>query len=347
MGMNATLGLSTYRWNNNIKSMMLLVAFPFLLLGLMGAFFLIAGMIYATPGGIVDPAVVRTLGFYGLGAMTPLRLAQEGVTTYWPTVLGVAAIWVLIGYAFNGAMIRAATGARPVQRNEAPRLYNLFENLCISRGLKTPPLYIVDTNALNAFASGIGESSYSVTVTRGLLERLDDAELEAVLAHELTHIMNRDVRLLIISVVFTGMLSFIAQMIWRNLQFMSYGRGDDREDRKGALPLMLLASVLLAVGYLLALLLRFALSRKREYLADAGSVELTKNPEALISALQKISGHADVPHVPPEVQQLFIENPPSIFGLFDTHPPIAARIDVLRRLGGLPEQGRSVFPNTR
>jgi heat shock protein HtpX len=95
-----------------------------------------------------------------------------------------------------------------------------------------------------------------------------------------------------------------------------------------------------------ALLLRFALSRKREYLADAGSVELTKNPEALISALEKIAGNAGVPNVPPEVQQLFIENPPSLFSLFDTHPPIADRIHVLRALGGLPPQGESIIPRT-
>ncbi len=343
--MTSALGLSTYRWNNNIKSLVLLAAFPFLLLGLVGAFFVIAGLMYTQPNGFVDPAIVNTLGLAANIRLSPADLAIEGMTMYWPITLGIATIWLIIGYLFNGAMIRAATGAKPIARTEEPRLYNLLENLCISRGIKTPPLYIVETSGMNAFASGVDESSYGVTVTRGLLERLNDAELEAVLAHELSHIMNRDVRLLIISVVFTGMLSFLAQMMWRSLRYASYGSSNDREGRRNsALPLMILATIMLAVGYMLALLLRFALSRKREYLADAGSVELTKNPEALISALQKISGHADIPHVPPEVQQLFIENPPSIFGLFDTHPPIEKRINVLRQLGGLPPQGESIIP---
>jgi heat shock protein HtpX len=344
--MPSAFGLSTYRWNNNIKSMVLLAMFPFLLLGLVGAFFLIAGVMCAQQNGFVDPAFAQSLGIAtAVYSLTPAQLAAQGMLAYWPITLGVATLWLAVGYLFNGAMIRAATGARRVERSEEPRLYNLVENLCISRGLPPPPLYVVDTGAMNAFASGINESSYSITVTRGLLERLDDAELEAVLAHELTHIMNRDVRLLIISVVFTGMLSFMAQMMWRSLRFAGSGASRNRDgDRRGALPLMLLAAILLVIGYLFALLLRFALSRKREHLADAGSVELTKNPEALISALEKISGNAEVPNVPPEVQQLFIENPPSLFGLFDTHPPIAERIRVLRELGGLPPQGASIIP---
>jgi len=341
--MASPLGLTTYRWNNNIKSMLLLLTLPLLLLALVGAFFAIAGFLYQTPDGTVDPGIIVTLGL-PYEHLSPLALGEQGILAYWPITLGVAAVWMLIGYAFNGAMIRAATGAKRVERKDAPKLYNLLENLCIARGLKTPPLYIVETPGMNAFASGIDENSYAVTVTRGLLNRLNDAELEAVLAHELTHIMNRDVRLLIITVVFTGMLSFIAQMMWRSRRFASHGRNNDRNN-KSAAPLMLLAAILLAIGYALALMLRFALSRKREYLADAGSVELTKNPEALISALEKISGNADIPHVPPEVQQLFIENPPSLFGLFDTHPPIKERIRVLRQLGNLPERGPTIIPH--
>ncbi len=324
--------------------MLLLAAFPFLLLLLVGTFFLFAGFMYAQPAGFVDPHAVQMLGVLSQNRLTPTQFAAEGMMAYWPITLGVAVVWLIVGYFFNGTMIRAATGAKPVMRSQEPKLYNLLENLCISRGIKTPPLYVVETSGMNAFASGIDEASYGITVTRGLLERLNDAELEAVLAHELSHIMNRDVRLLIISVVFTGMLSFLAQMMWRSLRFS--GHASHRGNRRNAAPLMLLASLMLAVGYVLALLLRFALSRKREYLADAGSVSLTKNPEALISALNKIAGNAEIPDVPPEVQQLFIENPPSLFGLFDTHPPIKARIAVLQRLGGIPSSGASVIPKT-
>lgn len=342
--MASALGLTTYRWNNNIKSVLLLLAFPFLLTGLLGGFFLLAGYLYARPDGFVEPALLQTFGL-PVAYVAPWPLAAEGVRAYWPTMFGLAALWTFVGYFLNGAMIRAATGAKPVKRREAPRLYNLLENLCIARGLTLPKLYIIDINALNAFATGINTKSYSITVTRGLLDVLNDSELEAVLAHELTHIMNRDVRLLIITIVFTGMISFAAQMLWRSLRFASYSRDtSERRQGSGMVALMLLASVLLAIGYVLALALRFALSRRREYLADAGSVELTKRPEALISALEKIAANPDIPHVPPEVQQMFIENPPSVFGLFDTHPSIKDRIRILRELGGLPPHGESLLP---
>ncbi len=341
--MPAALGLSSWRWSNNIKSMLLLLAFPLLLLGLLGGVFFAAGWLNLDAHGAVDPRFLMAMGF-ATTARTPLDLATQAVWDYWPIVLGIAAVWTLLGYLFNDAMIRAATGAKPIERSEAPKLYNLFENLCISRGLTMPRLYLIDTGVMNAYASGIDEASYSVTVTRGLVERLDDAEIEAVLAHELTHIINRDVRLLVVAIVFTGMLSFVAQMMWRSMRFASHGRQSSRGGGKGALVLMLIAAVMMTVGYGLAVMLRLALSRRREYLADAGAVALTKNPEALIAALQKISGNADLPDVPAEVRQMFIENPPSFFALFDTHPPIQERIRVLRAIGGVPPEGDSVIP---
>ena len=137
--------------------------------------------------------------------------------------------------------------------------------------------------------------------------------MEAVLAHELTHIIDRDCRLLIVTIVFTGMISFLAQMLWRSLRVASYSRGSSRKSGGAILLLMLIAAIALMIGYVLALILRFAISRRREFLADAGSVELTKNPDALISALLKIADNPEVPHVPTEVRQMFIENPPSGF----------------------------------
>jgi len=155
-----------------------------------------------------------------------------------------------------------------------------------------------------------------------------------VLGHELTHILDRDVRLLLVTIVFVGMISFLAQMLWRSLRVASF-----RRQRGNAGLVILAAAVIAGIGYMLALVLRFAISRRREYLADAGSVELTKNPEALISALRKISENANVPHVPAEVRQMFIENPLSssnFSNLFATHPPIEDRIRVLEQLEGAP-----------
>lgn len=333
--MPKAIGLSTWQWDNNIKSILLLLAFPVLLLGILWGIFFVMGALNATPSGTVDPRFLAAFNFYGnsSGRQTPVDLAVWAVVEFWPTILGIAGVWMLIGYFFNSAMIRAATGARPLQRSENPVLYNLLENLCISRGIPMPRLFIIDVPEMNAFASGIDKRSFSITVTRGLLQNLNEAEVEAVLAHELSHIMNRDVRLLIIAIVFTGMISFLAQMLWRNMRFASMRQSSN--DRRGNAALfMLVAAIMMAIGYLFAVLLRFALSRRREYMADAGSVQLTKTPEALVSALQKISGRSRIPNVPPEVEQLFIDNPPSFMGLFDTHPPIEDRIRVLRALGG-------------
>ena len=124
-------------------------------------------------------------------------------------------IWIFIAYRFHQSMIDAVTGARPVTRKEEPRLYNLLENLCISRGITTPTLRIADDEALNAFATGLNEKQYSITVTRGLIEALNDQEIEAVLGHELTHIRNGDVRMMVIAMVIAGVISFFGELVFR------------------------------------------------------------------------------------------------------------------------------------
>jgi heat shock protein HtpX len=333
----ATLGLTSYRRSNNFKSILLLAAFPMLLLALLGGIFFVFGL-FSGAGPYGSP--FEAFGIPSmLGTGSAADLALSAMAAYWPIIFGIAAVWLVIGYYFNGVIIHMATGAKPVTREEAPQLYNLLENLCISRGLTMPALFVIDTDVMNAYASGIDRKSYAITVTRGLLDALNGPELEAVLAHELTHIIDRDCRLLIVTIVFTGMISFLAQMLWRSVQIASFSRGRSRNGGGAVIVLIIIAAVAMFVGYMLALILRFALSRRRELLADAGSVELTKNPDALISALVKISQNPSVAHVPTEVRQMFIENPPSGFdlgGLFATHPPIAQRIHILEQLGGRP-----------
>jgi len=345
--MPAALGLSTYKWNNNIKSILLLILFPVLLMALLGILSFAFGFVNADHyTHNLNQYHFDSMGLHSvLGTYTTADFALSAMYAWWPTVLGVASIWVIVGYFFNDAIIHMATGAKPIMRTDRPKLYNILETLCIERGLTTPKLYIIDTEEMNAYASGIDQKSYAITVTSGILTRLDDKEMEAVLAHELTHIIDRDCRLLIVTIVFTGMISFLAQLLWRSMKLSSYRmRG---RNGGGMAIMMLISAIVMGIGYMLAMMLRLAISRKREYLADAGSVELTKNPEALISALKKISCACNVPHVPSEVRQMFIENPPSAFsmgGLFCTHPPIADRIRVLQQLGGLPEAGKSIIP---
>lgn len=225
-----------------------------------------------------------------------------------PYVLGGVFIWFLIAYFANTSIINAATGARPLERKENKRVYNLVENLCMSQGMPMPKINIINDDSLNAYASGINKKSYTVTLSKGIIEKLNDEELEAVIAHELSHIRNHDVRLLIISIVFVGIFSMLAQIALRSAYYSSFTR--KRDDKGGAALILLLTMLVAAVGYFFAILMRFAISRKREYLADAGSAEMTKNPLALASALRKISADPDIEAVKREdVAQLFIQHP--------------------------------------
>jgi heat shock protein HtpX len=311
------VGLQTYIWNNNLRSIFLLAGFPFLL------FFLL----YAIELVLLGGGFVREPYDYAMGGGDPFSYALGLTIQSLPLAIAVAIGWFVIAYFANQTIIDLATGSRPIERHDNPELYNILENLCISRGLKTPTLRIIENEDLNAFASGLHEGQFSVTVTRGLLDHLNHDELEAVLGHELTHIINRDVRTMIIAAVFAGIISLVAQILARALWF---GRGG----RRGNGVLMIVGIAAAAIAALLAVVIRLAISRQREYIADAGSVELTKDPDAMISALQKVAGHAHL-DAPEEVRGLFLENrEEGIFGLFATHPPIEKRIAALMKYAG-------------
>jgi heat shock protein HtpX len=315
------VGLQTYIWNNNIRSGLLLIGFPILLLAMV--FCLTLGMIVAR---MLPPGTD-----YGGAVPYALHLMLSAA----PLALLAAGAWFVIAYFFNQAIIDFATGSRPVTREQLPDVYNLLENLCISRGLKMPTLRVIEAEGMNAFASGIHEGRFSITVTRGLLDHLDHDELEAVLGHELTHIMNRDVRTMVVAAIFAGIITLICQIIYRSILWggsWSGGRGDRRGGNMGLF--LLIAMVVGAVGYFLAIVIRMAISRTREYVADAGSVELTHNPDAMISALQKVSGHAHL-EAPQSMRAMFLEDDDEgIMGLFATHPPVGKRIEALSRYAG-------------
>lgn len=306
--MAAYIGLHEQIRSNNFKSALILTAFP--LLVLVGVY-----------------AVV----FFMFGGKENMDVVNLRFLKTIPFVIAGVAIWFLIAYFANSAMIQAASGARPLERKENMRIYNLTENLCMSVGMKMPKLFIIDTPALNAFASGINEKTYAVTLTTGIIDALSDEELEGVIAHELTHIRNKDVRLLIISIIFVGIFAFIVDVLFRN---MLWGGNRKNKDDNKLLIIILLVSV---VAYFLSILFKFALSRKREYLADAGAVELTRNSRALASALRKISGNSEVESVKSnDVKQMFIEHKAldgsGFMGLFATHPPIEKRIAILEQM---------------
>ncbi len=316
-------GLRTQIWSNNWKSAALLAGFPFLLLILLyGLNVLFLAM--SEGGDRVDLAL--TQAFYSLPGFLPFAFIG-------------AAIWFAIAWLAHQSIIDAATGAKPISRTDNPQLYNLLENLCISRGMTMPTLRLIDTPVRNAYASGLRAGKMSVTLTTGLIEALDEAELQAVMGHELTHIRNRDVRLLVISIIFVGIFSFVGEIIFRNIFYMNLGR-NDRHRRSGggnAGVLVLIAFAIIGVSWALAVMVRFALSRRREFLADAGAVDLTRNPDAMISALRKISANADLKNAPRDIKSMFIENPAAsggLGGLFSTHPPMDKRLEALVMMGG-------------
>ena len=197
-----------------------------------------------------------------------------------------------------------------------------------------PRLEIIETHARNAFASGIDRKSFCITVTRGLMNSLTKDELEAVLAHELTHILNRDVRLLIITIIFTGMIGFAAQLVWSQVRY-GFVYTSNRRDRGGGILVMLALSAVLWAGYLATILTRFAISRRREYMADAGAVQMTKNPEAMMSALLRIAGRDTIPGASADIAVMCIENAQPFFGVFATHPPIKARVKMISDTTGV------------
>ena len=302
------VGIQTQIRRNNFRSVLLIIAFPAVLLGM------VYGIIYFITDykdfDLINGSFIRTAPFVILG------------TT----------IWFMIAWAFNVSLIRMATGSQPLDRINNKRVYNLVENLCISVGMKVPTIYIIEDESLNAFASGINERTFAVSLSRGIIDKLNDDELEGVIAHELSHIRNRDVRLMIISIIFVGIFAFIAEMAFRGIRFGALSRG-----KKNAGAVILAIIVISAICYFIAILLRFGISRSREYMADAGAAEMTKKPYALAEALRKIDKDPLIEAVKSrDVAQLFIENPQpedgkkfSISSLFATHPPIKKRIELL------------------
>ena len=258
------------------------------------------------------------------------------------------ALWIVIAYFFHQTMIDAVTGGQEIQRRDNPRLYSILENLCISRGITMPRLKVMESDALNAFATGMNQKQYSITVTTGLLDRLNDAEIESVLGHELTHIRNGDVRMMVIAVIIAGVVSFFAELVFRLWFYNGFSfRGSRSDERRGggAGFAILIAIALLVVAYLLSFLIRLALSRSREFLADAGSVELTKNPDAMISALRKIEGRGELPGATSAVMEMCIDNPREGFGeLFDTHPSVERRITAMIKFAGGHDPGPIALP---
>src|SRR6516162_5658392 len=326
----AAYGLYSHIQSNRRRSIALLI----------GLFFLVYVLVYA--GALVAAALSLDADLDTL-----MQIAWIDLLKAVPLATIGTAAWIVMAYYFHQSMIDAVTGGREIQRSDDPRLYTILENLCISRGIPTPKLKVIESDALNAFATGMNAKQYSINVTTGLLDRLNDAEIESVLGHELTHIRNGDVRMMVVAVIIVGVISFFAELIFRLWFYNGLSFRDSRsDDRRGGGGIAIVVAIgLLAVAYLLSFLIRLALSRSREFLADAGSVELTKNPDAMISALRKIEGRGELPGATSAVMEMCIDNPREGFGeLFDTHPSVDSRVAALVKFSGGHDPGPLALP---
>jgi heat shock protein HtpX len=339
----AAYGLYTHIASNKFRSMLLLA----------GLFVLIYVLVFA--GALIAEVVLNSVGSVGYY----LAAASRDLIKAFPYATGGAALWIMIAYLFHQSIIDAVTGGEDVTRQQQPRLYNLLENLCISRGIPMPKLKVMDSDALNALATGLNRRQYSVTVTTGLLNGLNDQEIEAVLGHELTHIRNGDVQLMVVAMIIAGVVGFAAELFFRLFFYSNWNFGggrsssrssssssDDSKGGGGAIVVVILAVALLAVAWALSLVVRLALSRSRELLADAGSVELTKNPDAMISALRKIENRGELPGATSALMEMCVDNPREGFSdLFSTHPSVDARVAALVKFAGGHDPGPLALPS--
>lgn len=319
-------GLYSHIRANRIRSIVLIV----------GLFLLVYLMSFA--GGIVAAVLV--------GGDAPLDHLIDSARGFFLSSLPVVTIgiliWLAIAWQIHQRMIDAMVSGHGATRQEEPVLYNLLENLCISRGIPMPKLKVAEDPALNAFATGLNQKQYAITVTRGLMQHLDEPELEAVLGHELTHIRNGDVRMLVIALVIAGVVSFFGELVFRGLvrtDVRDPSRSSDDRKGGGAIAIMI-ALAIVAIAWLLSIVTRLLLSRTREYLADAGAVELTKNPSAMILALRKIEGRGELETATASVMEMCVDNPHSGFvDIFSTHPTIEKRVAAIVQTAGGHDPG--------
>lgn len=310
---------------NKRRTVLLVLLFP-LVFALLAALSL--GVLVWLSGGGQEPAVVLYGQTFTPAQASIIQTAILAVPICWLLAVG----WICISYFSGDKWMLSSAGAIEVTRRDQPEIYRLVENLCITRGLPVPRIYIMDDESLNAFATGRDPQHASVALTKGIVRKLERAELEGVVAHELAHVENRDIRLMLITVAGISFFTLAGECLLRS----SMGRRGGKNN--GSALLLVLGVVCLVYGYLLAPLIRLAVSRQREYQADATAALTTRNPRALASALQKISGDSRVEALDTResMAAMCIVNPlgkmglfSSLSGLLATHPPIQKRIKAL------------------
>ncbi|MFC2174516.1 M48 family metallopeptidase [archaeon] len=253
----------------------------------------------------------------------------------------LAIVWGLVSWFAGDKIVLGVSGAKKVKKTEYPYLYNTIEGLAIAAGVPTPEMYVITDDSPNAFATGRDPQHSKIAVTTGLLKMMNRQELEGVIAHEMSHVKNYDIRTMMVAAVLVGIVALLGNMF---IRMMFYSRGNN--DRKGGNPVLLVIGlVFIAASPVIAQVIKMAVSRKREYLADAGAVELTRNPDGLKMALQKLAkDHTPLRRANGATAHLYIEDPmdkenkgffKSLNSLFSTHPPMKERISRLAEYGAM------------
>ena len=282
------------------------------------------------------------LAVYVLATASGLYLGYEpGGLGFIGIALIISGISTFVSYYFSDKIVLGISGARPATSQEDKLFTQVVENLCIGAGIPKPKLYVINDTAPNAFATGRDPEHAVICATTGLLSKLNRTELEGVLAHELTHVRNYDIRLLSLVSVMVGLVALLGDWFLR-MTFWGGRKDNDREGNSFAVIMIVLGIVFAILSPIIAQLIQLAISRRREFMADAGSVELTRQPQGLISALEKISAdHEPLEAANKATAHLYIINPfkdksgravEKLAGLFNTHPPISERVKTLKNM---------------
>ena len=325
---------------NKRRTWLLVLLFPLTFVAL-GYVFLLGWIHFSTAEYRYDPQEAAYHQVYNPSAPSVWTLANQAGAQVLPWLWGAAMLWIIFSYYCGSALLIHSVHGIEIHREDQPEIYRLVENLCIAQGLPMPRIYIINDDSLNAFATGRDPEHASIALTKGIVLKLERVELEGVIAHELSHIQNRDIRLMLITVVGISFFTFLSEICFR--MGMNSGRGSGRNKGNAALLFFVLGIFFAIYGYLIAPLIRLALSRTREFQADASAALMTRHPAALASALQKISvdPRVEVLDEHASMAAMCIANPlgkgslfTAISGLFSTHPPVEARIAALREMDG-------------
>jgi len=283
-------------------------------------------------------AIVVSLFLFGLVYVFAYIFAPEALVFVLPLSLILIFLYTWGSYQYGDKIVLSSTGARPAVGNEFIYLNNVAEGLSIAAGIPPPKVYVIDNPEINAFATGKNPEHASIAVTTGALQKLNRSELEGVVAHELSHVRNRDVEFMTFIAVLVGLVSILSHIIlrWAWIAPRSRGRGKDRGGGSGIEVVVLILGFILAILAPIAVaLVQFAISRRREFMADAGGAELTRYPEGLASALEKIKNfNQGKMKIDKAVSPLFISDPnhSALANLFATHPPLEERVKRLRQM---------------